>query len=176
LPAGGGDSDSAKALEDGKGLRPLIVLLNPKGQPTPVKKPSKPATKRFMASNDALALAATVRGSARFWVPEDKLRKNKIPVLSLIGEVDPMKDGVDQLQSVLVNLKVVVIPSANHLTAPGDPDLYKKSEGVPGRSSGGNAGPQQQDDCNSSQKTYFNANCRILGSFADWILPNVVLV
>jgi pimeloyl-ACP methyl ester carboxylesterase len=45
------------------------------------------------------------------------LRANKIPALALIGEVDPLKAGVDNLDGLMPNLKIVVIPKANHLTA-----------------------------------------------------------
>jgi pimeloyl-ACP methyl ester carboxylesterase len=130
----------AKALEEGKGLGPVLVFLSPKGQP-PTEEAIGAANKTVMASNDALALAAAIRGMAGFWVPEDKLRKNKIPVLSLIGELDPMKDGVDRLQSVLANLKVVVIPSAKHSTAPRDPMFIKSLEEFLA------AHPASQHDC-----------------------------
>ncbi len=107
----------AKSLEEGKGLGPLIVFLTPKGQPPPSEESIASTNKLFMASNDAQALAGVARGMAQFAVPENKLRANQVPVLSLIGEIDPLKDGVDQLDGVLANLKIVVIPKANHMTA-----------------------------------------------------------
>ena len=107
----------AKSLEDGKGLAPLLVFLTPKGQPPPTEEAIEAINKMFLASNDALALAGVARGMSQFAVPEKKLRANKVPVLSLIGEVDPLKDGVDQLDGVLANLKIVVIPKATHMTA-----------------------------------------------------------
>ena len=116
----------AKSLEEGKGLKPLILLLTPKGQPSPSEEALESTNKVLMGSNDAVALAAVIRSIDRFEVSEDKLRKNRVPVLSLIGETDPIKDSVDQLQSVLANLKVVVIPSANHGTAPSNP-LFVRS-------------------------------------------------
>jgi len=118
---------AAKSLEEGKGLGPLLsLLLTPKGQPSPTDEALESYNKTLMASNDALALAAVQRSLDKFEVSEDKLRKNRVPVLSLIGEIDPIKDSADQLQAVLANLKVVVIPSANHGTAPTDP-LFVKS-------------------------------------------------
>jgi pimeloyl-ACP methyl ester carboxylesterase len=116
----------AKSLEEGKGLGPLLLLLTPKGQPSPTEEALESNNKTLMASNDAVALAAVQRSLYKFEVSEDKLRKNRVPVLSLIGEIDPIKDSVDQLQGVLANLKVVVIPSANHGSAPTDP-LFVKS-------------------------------------------------
>lgn len=111
----------ATSLEQGKGIAPLIVLLNPKGQPPPTEQAIEATNKMFMATNDSLALAGVTRGMTGFAVPEDKLRRNAIPVLSLIGEVDPLKDGVDLLDGVLANLKIVVIPKANHLSAVSNP-------------------------------------------------------
>ena len=111
----------ADSLEGGRGIAPLIVRLNPKGQPPPTEQAIEAASKAFMATNDALALAGAARGMIGFSVAEDKLRKNTVPVLALIGEVDPLKDGVDRLDGVLANLKIVVIPKANHITAFSNP-------------------------------------------------------
>ena len=111
----------ATSLEQGRGIAPLIVLLNPKGQPAPTEQAIEATNKMFMATNDSLALAGVTRGMTRFAVPEDTLRRNAIPVLSLIGEVDPAKDGVDLLDGVLANLKIVVIPKATHLSAFSNP-------------------------------------------------------
>jgi len=107
----------AKSLEDGKGIGPLMVFLTPKGQPPPTPEAIEATNKMFMTSNDALALAGVSRGMSQFAVSEAKLRANKVPILDLIGEVDPLKDGVDQFDGVFANLKVVVIPKANHMTA-----------------------------------------------------------
>jgi pimeloyl-ACP methyl ester carboxylesterase len=79
----------------------------------------------FLARNDPLALAAVLRN----FVPaptEAQIRANKIPVLALIGEFDPNKLGVDPLNGLMPNLKIVVIPKANHGTAPGDPEFMKE--------------------------------------------------
>jgi pimeloyl-ACP methyl ester carboxylesterase len=111
----------ADSLESGRGIAPLIVRLQPKGQPPPTEQAVEATNKMFMATNDALALAGVARGMVGFTVAEDKLRKNTVPVLSLIGEVDPIKDGVDRLDGVLANLKIVVIPKASHLSAFSNP-------------------------------------------------------
>ena len=71
----------------------------------------------LLSFNDPKALAAVVRSMGDFAVPEAKLRANKVPTLALIGETDPLKAGVDRLDGVMANLKIVVIPAANHMTA-----------------------------------------------------------
>ena len=116
----------AKSLEEGKGIGPLIVFLTPKGQPPPSEQMLEATNKMFMASNDALALAGVARGMAQFTVTEEQVvDASKVPVLSLIGEIDPLKEGVDQFDGVLANLKIVVIPSANHMTAFSNPLFLK---------------------------------------------------
>ena len=50
-----------------------------------------------------------------------KIRANKIPVLQLIDEVDPLMAGDDRFRGVLPHLKVVMIPGANHVDAFRDP-------------------------------------------------------
>ena len=107
----------ADSLEQGKGLGPLIVALTPVGQPPMTPQQIEATNKMFLAmNNDPLALAAVARGGMP-QVTEARLRANKIPALALIGEVDPLKAGVDNLDGLMPNLKIVVIPKANHLTA-----------------------------------------------------------
>jgi len=82
----------------------------------PTEQAIEAANKIFMNGNDPLALAAAARG-LRLSVSESQLRANKVPVLALIGEVDPLKEGVDRMDGVLPGLQVVVIPRATHITA-----------------------------------------------------------
>jgi pimeloyl-ACP methyl ester carboxylesterase len=106
----------AKSLEEGKGIAPLVVALTPKGQPPLTEQAIEAANKIFMASNDPLGLAAVARG-LQLSVSESQLRANKVPVLALIGEVDPLKKGVDRMDGVVPDLQVVVIPRATHVSA-----------------------------------------------------------
>ncbi|SPF37658.1 Hydrolase [Candidatus Sulfopaludibacter sp. SbA4] len=110
----------AESLEQGNGIGPLIVALTPPGQQPPPPDQMEAISKRMLAANDPLALAAVVR-APQGQVPEAKIRANKIPVLALIGELDPLKAGVDRLDGMMPNLKIVVIPGATHMTAPGSP-------------------------------------------------------
>jgi pimeloyl-ACP methyl ester carboxylesterase len=84
-----------------------------------------PPSIRKFPWTDPLALAALLR-NFRLMPTEIQIRTNKIPVLALIGEKDPGKEEVDRLNGLMPNLKIVVIPNANHLTAPLDP-LFIKS-------------------------------------------------
>jgi pimeloyl-ACP methyl ester carboxylesterase len=115
----------ADSLEQGKGLGPLTVALNPVGAPPPTSEEIEKTNRMFLSTNDPLALAAAVRGGAFTASTEAQLRANKIPVLALVGEVDPAKSGVDPLNGLMSNLKIVVIPKANHMTAVSDPEFIK---------------------------------------------------
>ena len=115
----------ADSLEQGKGLGPLLSALNPKGAPAVPKETLDSVSKMVLVFNDPVALAHVARGMGQFGVAESKLRANKIPVLALIGESDPLKAGVDQLDGVLPQLKVVVIPGANHINTPSNPEFIK---------------------------------------------------
>jgi len=106
----------ADSLEQGKGLGPLMAALNPPGQPPLPAEQMDAVNKMILSFNDPLALAAIARGGLPH-ASEAKIRANKIPALALIGELDPIKAGVDQLQGMMPDLKVVVIPGATHLTA-----------------------------------------------------------
>jgi pimeloyl-ACP methyl ester carboxylesterase len=61
-------------------------------------------------------LAACARGLKGLAVPESKLRANRVPVLAIIGEKDPLKAGVDEMQERMSNLSVCVIDDTDHMT------------------------------------------------------------
>jgi pimeloyl-ACP methyl ester carboxylesterase len=109
----------ADSLEQGKGIGPLVVALTPPGQQPPPPDQMEVMSKRMLATNDPLALAAVMR-APQAQVTEAQIRANKIPVLALIGELDPLKTGVDRLDGLMPNLKIVVIPGATHMTAAGN--------------------------------------------------------
>lgn len=114
----------AESLEAGQGIGPLIVALNPIGQPLPTAEEIAAANERLMAMNDPLALAAVIRGGAQNEpIGEERLRANRVPTLAVVGEIDPVKTGVDAMVGVMENLEVKVLPGKDHLTAVADPGL-----------------------------------------------------
>jgi pimeloyl-ACP methyl ester carboxylesterase len=113
----------AESLEQGKGIAPLIIRLTPRGEQPPNAEQMEAINKTFMERNDVLALAAATRGTAGLQPSEAKLRANKLPVLAVVGERDPIKAEVDSLVGVLGNVKLVVILGANHMNAPGRPEF-----------------------------------------------------
>ena len=113
-------NDLADSLEQGRGITPLILALNPPGAPAPTPQMIEATNKMFLSVNDPLALAAVARGHLPD-VSEKRLRASKVPTLALIGEMDPLKAGVDQLKTMMPRLAVVVIPKATHISAPASP-------------------------------------------------------
>jgi pimeloyl-ACP methyl ester carboxylesterase len=114
-------TELADSLEAGKGMGPLIVHLTPAGRPKPSQEYIDTINQMLMLTNDPEALAACIRGMRGLAVTEEQLRANKVPTLALIGEIDPLKVGVDELAKVMPGLKVEVIEGADHMTAFGRP-------------------------------------------------------
>jgi pimeloyl-ACP methyl ester carboxylesterase len=115
----------ASSLEEGKGFGPLIVALTPAGRPKPSAEQVAAINVALTRTNDQKALAAVVRGFPELAVAPGKLKSNQVPALALIGELDPLKKGVDGLQGNMDNLKIVVIPRADHITAIANPGFIK---------------------------------------------------
>ncbi len=111
------------SLDAGTGIAPLMKALTPEGQPLPSDQQLKTTNTMLMLLNDPKALAAAIRGMRNLNVTRGELEANKVPSLSVIGSLDPLKDGVDELQGVMANLKVVVIDGTDHMTAVNSPKL-----------------------------------------------------
>lgn len=110
-------AELAESLEAGQGIGPLIKGLTPPGKPAPSDEQLRSMNQLVMMLNDSKALAAAIRGRKQLTVTEAELRKNRLPVLALIGDQDPLKTGVDELVGVLPELEVVVLPEADHMNA-----------------------------------------------------------
>ena len=111
----------ADSLENGNGFRALFDALTPAGQPKAPDEQFEAMNKMLLAMNDVKALASAARGFGELSVTEEQLKANKVPTLSLIGEIDPMKVGVDAMEPVMSNLEIVVIEGADHMTAFSNP-------------------------------------------------------
>jgi pimeloyl-ACP methyl ester carboxylesterase len=107
----------ADSLEQGKGIGPLIAVLTPAGKPLPTDEEIKKINQNLTTGNDTKALAAVARGMPNLAVSDAQLKANQAPTLALIGEIDPLKKGVDELKGPLSNLRTVVIAGADHMTA-----------------------------------------------------------
>lgn len=106
----------AKSLEEGKGITPLMKALTPSGATPLTDEQLKARNQMIMLTNDPKALACCIRGMAKLTVPREQLEKNKVPTLAIIGEKDPLKRGVDALDGVMSNLKIVVVKGGDHMS------------------------------------------------------------
>jgi pimeloyl-ACP methyl ester carboxylesterase len=116
----------ADALEQGKGIGPLISLTRPEGQPMPTEEQIRQMSEEFLATHDPKALVALIRSRKGVRLDEEKLKRNQVPALALVGEHDPARSGVEALSGRMATLKVVVIPAADHQTTPGRPEFLHR--------------------------------------------------
>jgi pimeloyl-ACP methyl ester carboxylesterase len=113
------------SLEAGTGIAPLMIALTPPGQAPPTPAMLKASNQMIMLMNDPLALAAAIRGMRGLNIERQRLVENKVPALAIIGSIDPLKDGVDELAAVMSHLELVVIDGADHMTAINHPLLLQ---------------------------------------------------
>src|SRR5258708_4515701 len=93
------------ALDKGQ-ITPLIEFLTPAGKPKPSEQQMKMINTLLLATNDSKALAGVVRSWKEMVISQEALQSNQVPTLSIIGEIDPLKKGVDQLKGTMTNLQV----------------------------------------------------------------------
>lgn len=122
-------TELADSLDAGKGIGPLILQLTPADQPKPTEEQISGINQMLMLTNDSKALAACIRGMKGLAVSEAQLRANKVPTLAIIGDRDPLKAGVDDMQKVMANLTVEVIQGADHMTAFRSPKFIEDLQG-----------------------------------------------
>jgi len=116
------------SLESGDGIGPLLKHLTPEGQQPPSERVLKSSTQLLMLMNDPKALAAAIRGMKGLMVSREQLAANEVPTVAVVGSIDPLKEGVDEMATVMSNLEVVIIEGADHMTAIGNPQLLETIE------------------------------------------------
>jgi pimeloyl-ACP methyl ester carboxylesterase len=114
-------NELAESLEQGHGMRPLILRLSPPNEPKPSEEAIERQSQASLGRNDALALAAVQRGNKEQAVTLAEVRTLKMPLLAVIGSADPIKAGVDAFKQIKPELNVVVIDGATHSGARGAP-------------------------------------------------------
>jgi len=104
------------SLASGRGISPLLEALSPIDQPKRTPGQLRIINAVFTFANDVKALEAVFRAMDQFDVKEDELRANRVPALAIVGENDPLKVTVDELEGVMAELKVVVVDGAGHMS------------------------------------------------------------
>ena len=105
-----------ESLDQGRGFGPLLEYVNGMN----VKHPFPPlwfVDRLLKAMNDVKALAALIRSFTELVLSEEEVRGIRTPVLSIVGDIDPLKEGIDNMMGVLPNHEVAVIGGADHVTA-----------------------------------------------------------
>lgn len=115
--------ETAESLEAGRGVGPAVQALTPPGEQAAVRGQMEAINKWFLDRNDPLALAAIARGNAALRPSAEKLRANRLPALAIVGELDPLRASVEKLASTMTNLRVVIVPGANHMFAVRRPEF-----------------------------------------------------
>jgi pimeloyl-ACP methyl ester carboxylesterase len=113
----------ADSLEQGKGMAILIEALTPPGQPKPSAEQIDAINTLVNTTNDTKALAAVVRSWKQLALTKDQLKTNRVPTLGLVGDLDPLKKGMDELKADMTKYKLVVIKGTDHMTAFGKPEF-----------------------------------------------------
>ena len=114
-------NELAESLEQGKGMRPLILRLAPPNEAKPSDEVIDQQSRASLGRNDPLALAAVQRGNKEQTVTLAEVRALRMPLLAVIGSADPIKAGVDAFKKIKADLTVVVIEGATHSGVRGAP-------------------------------------------------------
>jgi pimeloyl-ACP methyl ester carboxylesterase len=104
----------AESLEQGHGMRPMILRLAPPNEPTPSDAAIEQESRAILGRNDPLALAALQRGNKELAVSLGEVRALKMPLMMIVGSADPIKAGVSPLTMLKSDIKVVIIDGATH--------------------------------------------------------------
>jgi pimeloyl-ACP methyl ester carboxylesterase len=118
----------AASLEQGRGMRPLILRLAPPGESKPSDEEVDRQSRAILGRNDPLALAAVQRGNKTQAVTLDEIRAVQLPMLAVVGSADPIKVGVEAFNRIVPAVRVVVIDGATHAgtrNAPGRPEFHE---------------------------------------------------
>ncbi len=100
---------------------PMLRALAPTGAPPRGADSLNALFLQALSANDFVALAAVLRAPPFSALDTDDVAASGIPVLILVGELDPVKPAALSLARALAGADTVVIPGATHLSAVVDP-------------------------------------------------------
>lgn len=117
----------ASSLEETGSFAPLLEYLTPLDEElSPFK--IKSTDKVLQRKADPAIMAKAMRGMLEFAVDEAKLRANKIPIKTIVGSIDPIRESVEPLEGVLANFEVVYLPEGDHLSTLRMPEFLEEIE------------------------------------------------
>jgi pimeloyl-ACP methyl ester carboxylesterase len=112
----------ARELEQGS-MRAQILRLWPAGRPLPTDEEVEARSRRYLAGQDPLALAAMRRANHDQVVNDAALAAVHVPTLGIVGSRDPYLAQFQSLADCMRALALVVIEGATHADAAGHPQF-----------------------------------------------------
>lgn len=107
---------AAQELEGDVPFRGLVIAMTPSDEPKRTEEEIRARSDALVAANDVVALAAYQRkGLREINTTDAEVAAIRVPVLGLIGSLDGGLRGMQQLQTILPSLKLVVIEGATHV-------------------------------------------------------------
>lgn len=119
----------ADSLDQGKGISPLLRALTPPGETPPSEEQLRRVNTMLIGvmKIDTKALAACVRAMTKLGLSPEELSRNKVPVLCIVGDKDPLKGrSVDVIDGKLANLEIVIVKGGNHFNTFVMPVFFEK--------------------------------------------------
>jgi pimeloyl-ACP methyl ester carboxylesterase len=119
--------DALKGLEEalvsGESIGPLAEKLGHDRKPTWIHS----AWVKLMTGyfNDRDAMIGVIRGLPELAISEEEIRGLTIPILSVVGELDPMLVGAEALVGNAPDHRLVVVEGADHVRATFSPVLHR---------------------------------------------------
>lgn len=104
-----------KSLSEGKGIKPLSSHLgDDRPKPGFLHTWSVKILTRYF--NDNLALLGVVKGLGEITLTEEELKNLSMPILLIVGNRDPMKQGALELAKLVNHARLIVLEGADHIT------------------------------------------------------------
>ncbi len=115
----------ADQLEQGGSIGPLAAEIDP-------KRPKPGFIHRLWVNlmtgyfNDKQALIAMIRAIPELAITREELSDVPVPVLAVVGEIDLLSVGAKSMEGVLPDLRLVIVPDADHMQVPGSDVLLNE--------------------------------------------------
>ena len=102
-------------------LRHILTRLSPTNAAPPSEEEIRERSAAVLKGQDPLALAALEQSRGSFVVDTRQLAATKVPVLGIVGSLDPSLSSFQELKTAMPQLELVVIDGAPHSGATGAP-------------------------------------------------------
>lgn len=114
----------ASSLEEDGSMQPLFDRLTPEGREMSA---FRYATIDFMIGlgNDKIALAKLMRSFPAFEVSEEALKSSTVPTLTVVGSVDPLAEGVEEMHAMMPHHELVLLEGEDHISAVRSPGFLE---------------------------------------------------